>query len=74
MTTAMARLQEKTEHQTKIAANLKKRFREAVAIAMNDGGFCVSEVQYFGRKAFDEILAQMKNDEILKDLREKDDD
>ncbi len=58
MTTAMARLQEKAEHQTRTAENLKKRFREAMEIAVNDGGFCASEVQYFGSKGFEEALRE----------------
>lgn len=62
MTTAMARLQEKAEHQRKIAVNLKQRFRDAVDIAMNDGGFCWSEVQCFGRTAFDEILKELQQE------------
>ena len=63
MTTAMPRLQEKVEAQNKTADNLKQRLREAMEIAVKDGGFCVSEVQYFGRKAFDEILRQMQKQE-----------
>ncbi|KKM84912.1 hypothetical protein LCGC14_1294400 [marine sediment metagenome] len=59
MTTAMARLQEKTNAQNKTAENLRQRFYEALEIAMNDGGFCYSEAEYFGGKELRKALKQI---------------
>lgn len=66
MTTAMTRLQEKLEQQKKTAANLKDRFREAMEIAVKDEGYCLDELQYFGVKAFREVLAHMRQQEEQK--------
>ncbi len=60
MTTAMARLQDKVDVQNKAATNLERRFREAMEIAIDDGGLCLDELRYFGVKAFRDVLKQME--------------
>lgn len=62
MTTSMDRLQEKVDTQNKTAESLRKRFKDAVEIAINDGGFSFSEAEYFGPKVLKEVFEQMKRE------------
>ena len=62
--TSLQRLAEKVANQKRVGDSLKKKLysaiEEAMKVSVEDGGFCLDEVQSFSQQAFAQILGQMR--------------